>query len=58
MTWLVLTFIGCWCIASAMLGTAFVAKRARLAGRGVGCDVLFSLASIGLLFLLIAEKER
>ncbi len=58
MTWLVLTFIGCWCIVSAMLGTAIVTKHARLAGLAVGSDVLFSLASIGLLFLLLAEKVR
>lgn len=58
MTWLVLTFIGCWFIVSAMLGTAFVAKHARFAGLAFGSDVLFSLASIGLLFLLLAEKVR
>lgn len=58
MTWIVLTFIGCWCIVSALLGTAIVTKRARFSGITVGSDVLFSLASIGLLFLLLAEKVR
>ncbi len=55
MTWLALTFIGCWCLASALTGTALVANNIRMAGLAVGCDVLFSLASIGLLFLLLAR---
>lgn len=58
MTWLVLTFIGCWCSVSALLGTAVVANNARMSGLVAGADVLFSLASIGLLFLLLAEKVR
>ena len=58
MTWTVLTYIGCWCLVSALTGTAVVAKRAHLAGLASGADVLFSLASIGLLFLLLAEKVR
>lgn len=55
MTWLVLTFIGCWCLASALLGSAFVVKSGHVAALSVGADVLFSLASIGLLFLLLAR---
>jgi hypothetical protein len=58
MTCLVLSFIGCWCIVSALTGTTFVLRRARLAGIAIGADVLFSLASIGLLFILLAEKAR
>jgi hypothetical protein len=55
MTWLVLTFIGCWCLASALTGTAIVVNNRRMSGLVAGCDVLFSLASIGLLFLLLAR---
>lgn len=56
MTWLVLTFIGCWCLASALTATAYVVKRRYSAGLAAGSDLFFSFASIGLLFLLLAER--
>lgn len=53
MSWL-LTFLGWWCIASATLGAgglfAFVGRAAIVA-----IDVLFSMAGIGVLFLLLAR---
>ncbi|GJE13663.1 hypothetical protein [Methylobacterium longum] len=53
MTWL-LTFLGWWCIASATLGAGLVFT---IAGRAtlVVTDVLFSMAGIGVLFLLLAR---
>lgn len=52
MSWL-LTFLGWWCIASATLGAGVSFK---LTGRSaiVGADLLFSMAGIGVLFLLLA----